>query len=349
MLRLGYSAVGFHVVALVAMVPLAVYGTMGRVTWSGLLRRGALAAVIFGVCALCRSSCLSLLPGYALALAVGARRLSAAPAASPSRWSRRGMPAALAAGTLLMLPLAYAALAVVSHRLVANTLARQGTGELPPQRHDVWATIWQGLGDFDRTKGYVFLDSALDAALRSNGREGSLNQSNEAILRDRILGDIRSDPAWYLGILARRTWATVTLSKLAPWGPRDGASIKPATHPNEGVTDSYYVMAAQADWYGIAGWTWEVPIECILFPTLLIVIAAAVPRTPQWGKVQQYARCGLLVCVCVAVGALVAPVLITTATAFESESFVVAHLLSLAFVGQGLLCVVRAAYPLAKQ
>jgi hypothetical protein len=241
-----------------------------------------------------------------------------------------------------VLPLPYLALAALGHRLAANTLARHGIRDLPPQRHDVWATVWQGLGDFDRTKGYVFLDSALDATLRSTGREGSLNQSNEAILRDRVLRDIRSDPAWYLGILARRTWATVTLSKLAPWGPRDGASIKPASHPNEGVTDSYYLMAAQADWFGIAGSTWELPVGCIVFPTL-VVIAAALARIRPWGAAHQYARCGLLVCVCVAVGALVAPVMITTATAFESESFVVVHFLSAAFVAQGLQCVMRRA------
>jgi hypothetical protein len=52
-------------------------------------------------------------------------------------------------------------------------------------------------------------------------------------------------------------------------------------------------------------------------------------------------RQGLLVLGCVALGALPAPVLVTTASAFEVESFVVVHLLAAAFLLQAVVDRVR--------
>jgi len=181
----------------VTLVPLAIYSVMGPVTTRGLLLRAALAAIIFGVCALCRSSCLSLLPGYALALAVGAGRLCAGLRGR----SRAAIAAGVAVATFFLMPLPYVALSAAVHRMAVGTLARHGMRSLLPQRHDIWASIWQGLGGFDRTKGHVFLDMALNAPVRSTGRRWCPSPHTEAILRDRVFGEIRSDPVWYAGMM----------------------------------------------------------------------------------------------------------------------------------------------------
>jgi hypothetical protein len=120
---------------------------------------------------------------------------------------------------------------------VVATLNRVGGTPYPgPYRryHEFWHPVWCGLGDFDRTHGYVWDDRAAYAYAIPIMRETyhvdvpsddvSINfipgKSWDAaglypiifselphyddIVRDKVLGDIRDDPAWYLSILAQR-------------------------------------------------------------------------------------------------------------------------------------------------
>lgn len=220
LLSLGYSAAGVHLVGLLTLVPLATYAVLGQPTVRGLLFRAGIAGCLLGPCVLCRGTGLLFLPGFALALAIGATRVSFA-----------------------------------THAI------------LPP------------------------------------------------------------------GLMA-----TVSLHKLWPWARRDGTSIVPASSPNEGVTDNYYLMTAQADWLTLGRWTGEAPIALLLAPTLLLLAAASVPVAwTRLGPLAARARQALPLLACVALAALPTPVFITTATAFETECFVVVHFLALAFMAEGFL------------
>jgi len=96
------------------------------------------------------------------------------------------------------------------------------------QHHSLWHPIWFGLGDFGTDKGYKPNDHAaykfaipiLNAKYGTAYKFGGYQFKNrdetglrikpetlpeyQLVLRDKILGDIRTAPGWYLGILAKR-------------------------------------------------------------------------------------------------------------------------------------------------
>lgn len=104
--------------------------------------------------------------------------------------------------------------------------------------HEFWHAIFCGLGDFDKKKGYAWDDRvayryALPilkarhpemAKLDPYGAVQAWNYDaagkypflfSEApgyheIIRDKVLGDITRDPAWYAKILAKRSWRILT-------------------------------------------------------------------------------------------------------------------------------------------
>ena len=145
-LTLPYSAVGFYVIGLVALVAVAGHAVSPDIRWRGLAARALAAGAIFAVCVLCRSGTLFLLPGYGLAFAAGAGRLTAA---TPPRrpWARR----------------AVAALALLALFLLPYMLVRE------PRHHEIWLGMWEGLGDFDRTKGRAWNDDVAREVLRRAG------------------------------------------------------------------------------------------------------------------------------------------------------------------------------------
>jgi hypothetical protein len=223
-------------------------------------------------------------------------------------------------------------------------LTRDAYGRDPrPQYHDAALLVWKGLGDFDRTKGYHFRDKAGEEAILQVDPEGRARRESEVLLRDRILADIRQDPAWLAGILTKRLLATVTLYKLWPWGPHGGASFYPATTDNEGVIDTYYTLTAQADWFALGPWSGEMPVWPILAPLVFLVAVACVPATSKrLGRLGREARRPLLLLACLALAVLPVPVLVTTATALEAECFVVVHFLALALLVDVVTATVRA-------
>ena len=334
MLTLGYSAVSFHVMALLVLLGLAVYALGGpKATVRGLLIRSLVLGVLLGVFSIGRGTVPSLLPAFLLALAVGALR--AIPASAGRRMALRR--AGLWAASLALLCLPYMGLNAVVDGMVAKTMSSRGR-PMMPRYHDPALLLWKGLGDFDRTKGYEFRDKAGELAIIRASQTGDASRAQEIHLRKVILGDIREDPFWFGSILLKRALSTITLYKVWPFGPRDGTSIIPASTPNEGVIDSYYSIAAHSDWYRLGPFTGELPVLLFLLPTVLSLLAVSLPtlrsRAPA---VAAAARSGLGMAAVLAVGVLATPVLITTATAFETECFVMVHLLVLAFLVEGVV------------
>jgi hypothetical protein len=324
-LTLGYAAVGFYLVSLLLIVPLAVYATFGQPTRRGLLLRLLAVTVPFAVCVLTRNACLATVPGYALAIAIAAFRI-----APPSSFRRRAGTVAITVvfGTALLLA-AWPALTETMESVTGATIQRYGQRRPMRHGHDLWSTVWQGLGDFDRTHGHVFTDYAAETTVRAAGVGEWLSPEGEAVMKRLTLRSIRSEPAWFLGILAKRAAATVTLYKLWPWPALGGPSFRPASSPNEGVIDSYYGMLSPADAGRVASHKVELPMVLWLVPACALVALALVPSHGRWRPAREEARLSLLVVACVAVAALPTPVLVTVATAFETEAFILVHHLAL--------------------
>lgn len=318
-LALAYSGVGFYVVTALALVPLAAYATSPRPTPRGLLVRVALAGLTIALVGLCRRASLLLLPGYALALLVALWRLE-----GPAGRLRRvvvGLPLAM---VLLVGPLA-AATAVLGS-VERATAARYGTGTGRP-RHSLWLNLWEGLGDFDRTKGYVWSDKkAMQAAIDEVGEERLLSARTEKFFRNRILRDIREDPGWYAGILLRRLFATFAQRKLWPRAAGEGETFAPSTAPNEGVIDSYYSLATTVDVVGVGPLRVELPGWLLPLPTLallLVWLRGGAGRDP-------------LLLAPPAAALLVVPVALSTASALETQAFAFVHALALGVLAQRL-------------
>jgi hypothetical protein len=327
-LALPYSAVGFYVIAVVAIVPVAAYSMFREVHAVGLGGRALAAGVVFAICVLCRSGTFFLIPGYVLALAAGAWRLG----------GRRAPPGSLA-------PRALYAAVLLALFTAPYALVRE------PRHHEVWLGVWEGLGDFDRTRGHAWDDDVAREVLRRAGAEPperypvwEYAPANEPLFRRLTLDDVRSAPGWYAGILARRLGATLTQIKLAPWAPRDGLSIAPRRSPNEGVIDSYYSLTTPADWIGFGPWRFELPLLVLWSPALLLVLlfglGLGIARLRPWSARLAPA---VFVLLCVAVAALGLPVLFTTAAGVETQAFVVVYFLGVALLLDEALRYRRAA------
>ncbi len=291
---------GFYLIGLLLVVPLAAYAVLGaEPTARGLAVRGLVASAAFTGVAQCRSSVGLLLPGFLLALLLGARRI-------PSSGGRRlALVACLAAAFLAPFPLMRGA-----------------------QQNDVWQPVWEGLGDFDRVKGHAWSDEAAREAVRLAGGERLWTERSERFFRDAVLSHVLEDPGWYATILAKRAFAVVSQWKLRPWTPHDGVFLAPSTSENEGVMDKYYTYAATIDFFGIGAAQVELPLAVLLLPPPLLALRAL--REPR-------ARAALLVVASVAVAALTLPVMITTAGGQETQAFALAYLLSAAFLVESAL------------
>jgi hypothetical protein len=333
-LTLGYSAIGFYLLSLMMLVPLGVYCALGSPTRRGLVWRVACLSLPLGICILSRSACLLTMPGYALAIAVAAWRLP--PPGSPRRRAVLTSIAAGLLGTGLLLA-AWPVLTAAMHGVADATIQRYGQRRPLRQGHDVWSTVWEGLGDFDRTHGFVFADRvAEDTVLAAGGREW-LSPEAEQVMKRLVLKAIASDPLWYLGILAKRTAATVTLHKLWPWPPLSGRSLTPAASENEGVIDNYYGLISPADVVRLGSITVELPMVLWLVPAAMLVALALSPDRGRWRRLRAESRPALVPLACLVVGALPIPVLITVATAFEAEAFIITHHLALGLLVSALL------------
>jgi hypothetical protein len=298
-LALARSSIGFYVLAVLVLVPLAVYAVLGRGgSLRGLAWRAALATLFFTLAAWCRGGVLLLFPGFALALAVAFERVR------PPHLGRAQRVLAI--------------LGLLAAFLGPFAVLR------PAGHHDVWAATWEGLGDFDREKGHTWSDPAAEELVALQGVRGLRNAESEQVLKAIVLRHIREDPGWYASILLKRVGATLTQWKLWPWGPRDGIHLRRASSPNEGYTDKYWGYTTTVDCFGLGSVVKEVPITVLLLPTLALLAAAAARRRGGWGPP---AVVGM-----VAAATLPLPVLISTAGGLETEAFALAYFLGAAFL-----------------
>jgi hypothetical protein len=292
-LALTRYAVGFYLVALVPLVALAVYAGLGTPTPRGLLLRAAAAGAALAVCTLCRSSSLLLLPGFALAVALGLWRARAA---------STGRRAWTAAAAMLLL-------------LGPFLLVRQ------PGHHNVWSGFWEGLGDFDREKGHAWSDEAAEGTSQRSGGGPLWTERSEAVFRGLVLEAVRRDPLWYGAILVKRVAATVSQWKLWPWRPRDGTAVRARTSWNEGFIDKYYGYSTTADHLGLGPWRIELPVSAMLLPTAILLALSA-----------RRGDAALWVLAAAALATLPLPVLVSTAAAQETQAFALTYLLGFAFL-----------------
>jgi hypothetical protein len=128
----------------------------------------------------------------------------------------------------------------------ATAVVRQAGGHVydgvRAARHQIWASIWAGLGDFDQTHGYKWSDEVqvryVDRVIEERYGEslpwwwGTRKPDRTAddfydadhmyyrhyldnphfldVVRDKVLSDIEHEPMWYAGIIARRAWRVLT-------------------------------------------------------------------------------------------------------------------------------------------
>jgi hypothetical protein len=309
LLTLPYSAAGFYLVGLLLVVVLGFYAYLATPTRTGLLLRWLLGGLLFAICALCRGSVRAYLPVLGIITFVGAYRATE----PPTRRRTRAVMLAFVALTLLVGP---------------YFLVR------PPQRHEVWVGIWEGLGDFDREKGHAWYDPAARAAIRREGYTipepiGPYSLSAwDAAFRRMVLRDIADDPLWFLSILARRVPTTVLQLKLWPRASIDGVPFARSTHPAEGVTDVYYNFVHTADVFGCGPWTWELPLAFLWAGPVALVGLVALQRWRQ--PKYSLAPLGLLATIAAAGGTL--PILVSTASGPETQAFLVVYIVAAGMV-----------------
>jgi hypothetical protein len=302
-LTLPHSAVAFYLGALLVLVALSAYAVAGHDrSLRGLLARVLAAGFVFGVSAVARSGTLLLLPGFALALHWTSWSVL------PERRSAFGRAAATLVPLLLF---------------VTPYLALR-----PPAAHNVWTSLWQGLGDFGADRGYSWYDTDAKRVLAGAGLvpfadPKDVSEDHERYFRDSLMRDLASHPAWYAGVLARRLVATVGLTHLLPWGPVDGQSLRaPRFH---------YKYTTPVDWFGIGEARLEVPVPLLWLPAWLLLAVFLGSRGARSGPRRRRAE-HLLMLMPVGLGALGLPVLVTTAGGVETQAFAVVY-----FLAAGLL------------
>ena len=323
-MALPYSSFGFYLVGLLAVTAFSVHAIMGRPGPRGLLLRALVLGPLLALCVLCRDATLLLLPGLVLAMLLGARRsVAAAPPASPGARRLRVLGLVLLGLTLVALP----------HAFIRR-----------PTHHELWTGVWEGLGDFDRTKGHVWADPVALKLLVDAGFDPGVppeveifdrelgSPEKEAFFRRLVLRDVRADPLWYLAILGRRVVATVTQNELLVLGGRSAPSEQARRGPeapippNQGRIRFFYRLVPTADSIGLGPWHLALPVGVLWALGAAFVYAAARDHEGRGP------RPALGVVACVACSTLPLPVLITTAGALETEAFVLVYLLAFAFL-----------------
>jgi len=345
-LSLDYSATGFYLTALLLVLPVAAYALrpLPQRTLAGIFARAVLAGGLFATTALARRAALVVAPFLVVSLVFALRGVVAARRpvqlyvdgvrAQPIRLLtlRQSWIAAALVGVTFLTP--HAVSRSYAKHLVARTSLKYGLAA-PVQAHEVWLTVWEGLGDFDRTKSHFWLDERAQLLV---GNRLLMAPESERILRAAVLRDVKEDPLWFADILLRRFVATVLQRKLWPWPPVSGSSIAPASAPNEGVIDNYYALTATADRFGLGTFRFEVPVPLLLLPWLFLILRALILGLRGSPDAQ---RSPTLLVAFMAVAAITLPVAITTAGALEPQALVLAYLLAAAFLAEALVHGVR--------
>jgi hypothetical protein len=307
-LSLAHSAVAFYLIAALLLVALGVYAFLGRDRSSlGFVIRAAAASLGFALCCVCRAGTLLMAPAFAAALFVAFGR--SIPIRAPDNVGRR----CLLAGLLTA--------AFVAPYLVVR----------PPQHHNFWMSYWQGLADYGAERGYSWHDRDLKRWLVARGRKPfehprDVSRDDDAYMGEAVRSDIRADPSWFAVVLGRRFVDTVSLAKLAPYGPRDGYSIEPPP--------LHYKYTTPADWFGFGRWKLEVRTIVLWSGSVILLlwwVHAALRSEDAW---KRYLEDRLSLILALAAATLALPVLMTTAAGMETQTFVLVHFLSFSFLVQ---------------
>lgn len=294
-LTLPHSAIAFYLAGVVAVGAFSVAIFLPpqgrRPGWRSLALRALLLSSILIVGVWCRSSTIMIIPAAFLVAFVG--------------FARGGLARSQAIALSVSLVLAPALLL------------------RPSQTHNVWLSLWEGLGDFGTDRGYSWYDADANRFLQARGIKGfadpkDVSAEHEAAFRQTFLSELAASPAWFARILVQRLGATVALTKLAPWGPRDGESRSaPLFH---------YKYTTPIDWFGWKERTYEVPVSTLFIPTLIFL---------AWGLFER----GLFfthgaVLGFVGLATLPVPILVSSASGLETEAFGLVYFLGAAFLVQ---------------
>jgi hypothetical protein len=158
-------------------------------------------------------------------------------------WRRRLAVVGLLLGTFFLAGQGWQAYFRHKHEVARDVLAKVGGHPFPEpirQHHQFWHPVWCGLGDFDTKYGYFWEDNLALAYAKpilekkygqyvpANNFRKDLRPEDyydEArmykrlpfdiphyteVIREKILTDIKNDPAWYLGILGKRVWRLIS-------------------------------------------------------------------------------------------------------------------------------------------
>jgi hypothetical protein len=307
-LSLAHSAVGFYLVAAFLLVASGLYGFLGgdRSPRSFVIRAAA-ASLGFALCCACRAGTLLMAPAFGLVFFAAFRRTFPEHAAG-------SLPRRAALTALLTLAFAAPYLFV-----------------RPAQHHNFWMSYWQGLADYGAERGYSWHDRDLKRWLVAHGRPPFehpryISREDDAYMGEIVRRDILADPRWFAGVLARRFVDTVSLAKLAPYGPRDGYSVEPP--------EWHYKYTTPADWFGFGGRKVEAPTAGLWAASLILLLWWAYAASRSRDSLKRSLEDRLSLVLTLAAATLALPVLMTTAAGIETEAFVLVHFLALGFVAE---------------
>jgi hypothetical protein len=318
-LTLAYSAQAFYSLAVILLVVVGVHACLSPTRSSrSLVVRLLLAGAVFALCVLGRMSVMAMLPAFLVALGLAAARIEGA------TWKK------VPASTVRV-----AAFAIVLF-MIPYALVRS------PNHHAVWGDVWEGLGDFDRKYEHVWSDSVLRRVLVREGMQlppgvgvEFENDQSEVILRRLVTDAITNDPLWYAEILVRRAGATLTQSKLWPHTLWEGVAVEPLSHPNQGRMDVYYSLASSVDYLALGPVRVEIPVSLMIAPTFILVLLRVFATRAGFAGPDRARLDGYLgVLFLLAMGTAALPICITTASAFEVQSFALVYFAGFAFLAE---------------
>lgn len=205
--------------------------------------------------------------------------------------------------------------------------------------HFIWHAVWCGLGDFDRKYGYQWSDlSAIRYAWplmqrsqfevrgyppvepdpwdsltlgaywdegRQYARTPFETREYTEVARDKVLGDIRRDPAWYASILGRRVARVLTESTPPSLALGNGQSFSLLSAPGQAIWGFLTVVLAgwlliHRDWFRLKLLAFTLPLTATallvysgggtVYYSILHLVAIAIVAAAAWERLRLW-RC----------------------------------------------------------
>lgn len=341
-LTLSYSTAGFYIIGVLILTAFSLSSISGSaVSPQGLLARLALGGTLFGVCLLCRSGTVFILPGFVIAiwLWVSKKGLNL-----PKGWKK----VLFFVFALVVFLSPYIVLKASVDRVVSRTLALYGKSVFLPLHHPVWHALWCGLGDFDRSKDHFWDDRAAERAVELAGGPKmrrvtgpgnvTVTREYEKAIRALFFRDVLTDPSWYFTILGKRLGSTVLQTKTLFWSFHD-RHLKPLSKaPRErsnDIIDRYYRRVAQVDTFALGSYRVELSLLPFILATFIFLgQSARVSFRVFKASHRVMVHRQVWVLLSMASGTLFLPVLVTTAGGLETQGFAFLYFLGFSFFVQ---------------